>query len=97
MKLPGLTRQRFPIFATALICLALYCAAGLSYDGFFSARVLANFIGDNAEAPPEFTSLSSNNRGVKGKEVCAFGDVIDNADDSFDATAVFSESQDTIV
>jgi len=43
-----LSRQQFPLAATALVCIALYTVACLSFDGFFSARVFVNFFSDNA-------------------------------------------------
>ena len=46
------TLQRFaghlPLLATGAIFIALFGAAGLSYDGFFSARVIVNLLADNA-------------------------------------------------
>jgi simple sugar transport system permease protein len=41
-------RERLPIIATAAVCLLLYIAAGLRFDGFFSLRVFFNFLSDNA-------------------------------------------------
>lgn len=43
--LPG---RPSPTAVTGLILLALYVAAGLTYDGFFSLRVLTNLLADNA-------------------------------------------------
>jgi len=43
-----LSRERLPIIATTLVCLTLYIAAGLKFDGFFSLRVFFNFLSDNA-------------------------------------------------
>lgn len=41
-------RQQAALVATGGILLALYVAAGLLYDGFFSAGVVANILADNA-------------------------------------------------
>ncbi len=41
-------RERVPIIATAAVCLLLYIAAGLRFEGFFSLRVFFNFLSDNA-------------------------------------------------
>ena len=43
-----IARQNVPALATLAVLLALYVAAGLTFDGFFSLRVLVNFFGDNA-------------------------------------------------
>src|SRR4051794_8706312 len=37
-----------PLLATVVVCLLLYAAASLKYEGFFSARVATNFFSDNA-------------------------------------------------
>lgn len=47
MKLK-LSRQKFPLFATSLVCLLLYIAAGMAYPGFFSPGVFISFLTDNA-------------------------------------------------
>jgi simple sugar transport system permease protein len=41
-------RRNLPLFVTAAIFVALFGAAGLMYDGFFSARVLVNLFTDTA-------------------------------------------------
>ena len=41
-------RDRLPIIATTVVCIIMYVAAGLHFDGFFSMRVLFNFLEDNA-------------------------------------------------
>ena len=41
-------RNRVPILATTGVCLLLYAAAALRYDGFFSVPVLINLLQDNA-------------------------------------------------
>ena len=43
----GLQRN-IPFLATLAVCLLLYLTAGLSYEGFFSARVFINFLSENA-------------------------------------------------
>lgn len=43
-----LRKDRLPLFATVLVCLLLYLGAGFSFQGFFSTRVLFNFLTDNA-------------------------------------------------
>ncbi|MEI6808396.1 MAG: galactofuranose ABC transporter, permease protein YjfF [bacterium] len=43
-----LSRQNFPFFATVIVCLLLYLAAGLAFRGFFSPLVLINILSDNA-------------------------------------------------
>jgi galactofuranose transport system permease protein len=40
--------RNIPFLATLGVCVLLYIAAGLSYDGFFSARVFVNFLSENA-------------------------------------------------
>lgn len=40
--------QYLPLVVTALILTALFTAAAVSYDGFFSGRVLVNLFADNA-------------------------------------------------
>ncbi|ODU53705.1 sugar ABC transporter permease YjfF [bacterium SCN 57-13] len=42
------TKERLPIIATSLVCIAIYVAAGLKFEGFFSLRVFLNFLTDNA-------------------------------------------------
>jgi simple sugar transport system permease protein len=37
-----------PFLATLVVCAALYVAAGLRYDNFFSPQVAINLVGDNA-------------------------------------------------
>jgi len=44
----GLLRRYGTLAATAAVCLLLYLVAGFRYDGFFSPRVIASFLGDNA-------------------------------------------------
>jgi len=41
-------RDKLPILATVVVCVVMYVAAGLRFDGFFSMRVLFNFLEDNA-------------------------------------------------
>jgi simple sugar transport system permease protein len=41
-------RRNLPLFVTAAIFVALFGAAGLMYDGFFSTRVLVNLFTDTA-------------------------------------------------
>jgi len=41
-------QRNIPFLATLSVCLLLYVAAGVKYDGFFSARVFLNFLSDNA-------------------------------------------------
>lgn len=41
-------RLQIPVLATLFVLVTLYVTAGLMFDGFFSARVLVNFLGDNA-------------------------------------------------
>lgn len=43
-----LSRHNLPFFATAIVCLLLYVAAGLAFRGFFSPMVLINILTDNA-------------------------------------------------
>lgn len=43
-----LSPQRLPVVATFVVLTALYVTAGLMFDGYFSLRVLVNFLGDNA-------------------------------------------------
>lgn len=43
-----LSRQNIPILTTGVVCVLLYLAAGFKFAGFFSMRVLVNFLGDNA-------------------------------------------------
>lgn len=43
-----LLKRNIPFFATLSVCLLLYLAAGVSYDGFFSPRVFLNLLSDNA-------------------------------------------------
>lgn len=43
-----LAKERLPLIATSAVCVGLYLAAGFKFDGFFSLRVFANFISDNA-------------------------------------------------
>jgi galactofuranose transport system permease protein len=40
--------RQLPLFITAGILLVLFAAASLSYDGFFSSRVIVNLFADNA-------------------------------------------------
>lgn len=41
-------QRNIPFLATLSVCVLLYIAAGVKYDGFFSARVFLNFLSDNA-------------------------------------------------
>jgi galactofuranose transport system permease protein len=41
-------KRNVPFLATLSVCMLLYVAAGVKYDGFFSARVFLNFLSDNA-------------------------------------------------
>jgi len=41
-------KRNIPFLATLSVCVLLYIAAGVKYDGFFSARVFLNFLSDNA-------------------------------------------------
>lgn len=41
-------RNRVPILATTAVCLLLYAAAAIRYDGFFSTGVFLNLLGDNS-------------------------------------------------
>ena len=41
-------KRNIPFLATLSVCVLLYIAAGVNYDGFFSARVFLNFLSDNA-------------------------------------------------
>jgi simple sugar transport system permease protein len=41
-------KRHLPLISTAVIFVALFVAASLSYDGFFSARVITNLFADNA-------------------------------------------------
>jgi len=41
-------QRNIPFLATLSVCVLLYMAAGVKYEGFFSARVLLNFLSDNA-------------------------------------------------
>jgi len=41
-------QRNIPFLATLSVCVLLYIAAGVNYDGFFSARVFLNFLSDNA-------------------------------------------------
>jgi simple sugar transport system permease protein len=41
-------KRNIPFLATLSVCVLLYVAAGVNYDGFFSARVFLNFLSDNA-------------------------------------------------
>jgi len=41
-------KRNIPFLATLTVCVLLYIAAGVKYDGFFSARVFLNFLSDNA-------------------------------------------------
>jgi len=41
-------KRNLPLLATAAIFLVLFAAASLSYEGFFSARVIVNLFADNA-------------------------------------------------
>lgn len=41
-------RRQVPLLATALVLAALYTAAALQYEGFFSGRVALNLLADNA-------------------------------------------------
>src|SRR5215208_7497372 len=43
-----LLKRNVPFFATLSVFVLLYLAAGVSYDGFFSPRVLLNLLSDNA-------------------------------------------------
>lgn len=40
--------KTLPLFATFVVCAALYAAASIHYDGFFSVGVFINFFADNA-------------------------------------------------
>lgn len=41
-------QRNIPFLATVIVCLLLYAAAAVSYDGFASLRVFINFFGDNS-------------------------------------------------
>ena len=41
-------KRHLPLVATAVVLLVLFVAASIAYDGFFSARVIANLFADNA-------------------------------------------------
>jgi galactofuranose transport system permease protein len=41
-------KRHLPLIATGAVLLALFVAASLSYEGFFSARVMVNLFSDNA-------------------------------------------------
>jgi galactofuranose transport system permease protein len=41
-------KRNIPFLATLSVCVLLYVAASLNYDGFSSARVFLNFLSDNA-------------------------------------------------
>src|SRR5688500_420368 len=41
-------KRHLPLLATGGILLALFTAASLAYDGFFSARVITSLLADNA-------------------------------------------------
>jgi galactofuranose transport system permease protein len=43
-----LFKRNIPFFTTLGVCAVLYIAAGISYEGFFSARVFLNLLSDNA-------------------------------------------------
>lgn len=43
-----MSKDRLPILITAAVCILLYVAAGLRFEGFFSLRVFANLFADNA-------------------------------------------------
>ena len=43
-----LASKHLPLMATVLVLVALFATAACLYDGFFSGRVAANLIGDNA-------------------------------------------------
>jgi ribose/xylose/arabinose/galactoside ABC-type transport system permease subunit len=43
-----LLKRNMPFFATLSVCVLLYMAAGVSYEGFFSPRVFLNLLSDNA-------------------------------------------------
>ena len=47
-RFPWPSRQKLPLLATLLVLIAMYVAACLRYDNFFSAQVAINLIGDNA-------------------------------------------------
>lgn len=41
-------QRNIPFLATLVVCVVLYAAAALRYEGFASLRVLINFLGDNS-------------------------------------------------
>jgi galactofuranose transport system permease protein len=41
-------KRNIPFLATLSVCMLVYIAAGVKYEGFFSARVFLNFLSDNA-------------------------------------------------
>jgi len=43
-----LLKRNIPFITTLSVCALLYLAAGIAYDGFFSARVFLNLLSDNA-------------------------------------------------
>jgi galactofuranose transport system permease protein len=43
-----LLKRNIPFITTLGVCALLYIAAGISYEGFFSARVFLNLLSDNA-------------------------------------------------
>lgn len=43
-----ISSDKLPVLATLVVVVVLYFAAGLKFEGFFSARVFFNFISDNA-------------------------------------------------
>lgn len=43
-----LLKRNIPFFATLSVCVLLYLAAGIAYEGFFSPRVFLNLLSDNA-------------------------------------------------
>jgi ribose/xylose/arabinose/galactoside ABC-type transport system permease subunit len=48
MKVAQRIGRHLPLVATGLIFVGLFAAASLSYEGFFSARVIVNLLSDNA-------------------------------------------------
>jgi simple sugar transport system permease protein len=42
------SKQKLPLLVTLAVCILMYVAAGLKYDGFFGPQVAINFVGDNA-------------------------------------------------
>src|SRR5215217_6799062 len=48
MRFFRLNENNIPLLATAVVCLSLFAAGSVRYDGFFSARNAINMLNDNA-------------------------------------------------